>query len=62
VIKQRLIRVLVYEGDPAWIQETIRRSAVKGSYSCDQGVIKEAVVGDFLEPVITLETLDLGNG
>lgn len=53
--RQRLIRVLVYEGTPEWIQETVKRNAVKGSFSCQAGVIKEAVVGDFLEPVITQE-------
>jgi len=51
-MKQRLIRVLVYEGPPEWIQECLQRRGVKGSYTVSRGVIKEAIVGDFLEEVI----------
>lgn len=51
--KQRVIRVLVYEGTPEWIQETMKRNAVKGSHVLPNGnCIKEAIIGDFLEEVI----------
>ncbi len=50
-IKQRLVRVLVYEGTPEWIQDCMKRRGVKGSYTVPQGVIKEAIVGDFLEDI-----------
>jgi len=53
--KQRMIRVLIYEGTTEWIQDCIMRRNVKGSYSVPQGVIKEAIVGDFLEEVLTRE-------
>ena len=49
---QRLIRVLVYEGQPEWIQECLTKRGVKGSMTVSRGVIKEAVVGDFLEEVL----------
>lgn len=51
-MKRRLIRVLVYEGPAEWIQDCLKRRGVKGSYTVLQGVIKEAIVGDFLEEVI----------
>ena len=41
---QRLIRVLVYEGTPEWIADTLAHNGVKGSYTCPNGVIREAVV------------------
>jgi len=50
--KQRYIRVLVYEGSPEWIEDCIKRRGVKGSYVCPAGVIKEAVIGDFLETLL----------
>lgn len=46
----RLIRVLVYEGSETWINDCRMRMAVKGSYVCPNGVIREAVIGDFIEP------------
>lgn len=53
---QRLIRVLVYEGSPEWIQETLKRRGVKGSHTLPNGcVIKEAIVGDFIEEVLKVE-------
>lgn len=53
-MKQRLIRVLVYEGPSKWIQACIENRGVKGSYRTPQGgVIKEAIVGDFLEDVLS---------
>ena len=51
-MKQRLIRVLVYEGTSEWIQDCLKRRSLKGSYVCPNGVIKEAIVGDFLEEII----------
>lgn len=51
-MKQRLIRVLVYEGTSEWIQDCLKRRGLKGSYVCPNGVIKEAIVGDFLEEII----------
>lgn len=55
-MKQRLIRVLVYEGSPEWIAEALAKRGVKGSYVTPRGVIKEAIVGDFLEEVIEDKT------
>ena len=54
-MKQRLVRVLVYEGPPEWIADCIARRGVKGSYVCPQGVIKEAIIGDFLDTLVPLE-------
>lgn len=54
-MRQRLIRVLVYEGPSEWIADCIARRGVKGSYVCPQGVIKEAIVSDFLETILPLE-------
>lgn len=51
-MKQRLIRVLVYEGTPEFIADALKCRGVKGSHNCGNGVIKEAVVGDFLETVL----------
>lgn len=50
--KQRLIRILVYEGTPEWIQGVLEQRGVKGSFRCPIGTIKEAIIGDFLEEVI----------
>ena len=50
--QQRLIRVLVYEGTPAFIQRCLADRGVKGSHNVGDGVIKEAIVGDFLEEVV----------
>ena len=50
--QQRLIRVLVYEGTPECIQRCLADRGVKGSHNIGGGVIKEAIVGDFLEEVI----------
>ena len=52
-MKQRWIRILVYEGTPEWIQMNIEKRGVKGSYHAGpNGSIKEAIVGDFLEEVV----------
>ena len=51
-MKQRLIRVLVYEGSPEWIALCLKQRAVKGSYRAGAGIIKEAIIGDFFEEVI----------
>lgn len=52
-MKQRLIRVLVYEGTPEWIQTCLETRGVKGSYQPGNfGVIKEAIIGDFLAEVV----------
>ena len=49
---QRLIRVLVYEGPPRFIQKALANRAVKGSHVGNDGIIKEAIVGDFLEEIL----------
>ena len=51
-MKQRLIRVLVYEGTPEFIQGCLTRRWLKGSYCLSNGVIREAIVGDFLETIL----------
>ena len=50
---KRLIRILVYEGTDDFIQQALRDRGVKGSHTVRCGVIKEAIVGDFLEDVVT---------
>lgn len=45
----RLIRVLVYEGTPVALQDSLRYRAVKGSFHTGKVLIREAIVGDFLE-------------
>ena len=47
----RVIRVLEYVGEREWVEDTLARNAVKGSWSCTRGMIREAVVGDFPEVV-----------
>lgn len=49
---QRLIRVLVYEGSPERIAEALRQRGIKGSYEINDLLIREAIVGDFLETLI----------
>ena len=56
--QQRLIRVLVYEGTPAFIQRCLADRGVKGSHNVGGGVIKEAIVGDFLEEVLNRVTTE----
>ena len=53
----RLIRVLVYEGSPQWIQYCLATHAVKGSYTVPNGFIREAIVGDFLEEILEKDEL-----
>jgi bacterioferritin (cytochrome b1) len=59
-MKQRLIRVLVYEGTPEFIQDQLLNRGVKGSRVFNGNMIKEAIVGDFLSEVLdtTIETHD----
>ena len=54
-MRQRLIRILVYEGEADWIQQTLKNNSVKGSHTCSKGCIKEAFVGDFLETLVPLQ-------
>lgn len=46
---QRLIRVLVYEGSPEKIATALKHRGVKGSCKLDNLLIREAILGDFLE-------------
>jgi hypothetical protein len=46
---QRLIRVLVYEGSPEQIAAVLKNRWVKGSYKLEHLLIREAILGDFLE-------------
>ena len=48
-MRQRLIRVLVYEGPPEFIAKSLANRSVKGSHSVGNCLIREAIVGDFLE-------------
>lgn len=50
-MRQRLIRVLVYEGTPEWIAKALADRGIKGSRKSRDGNIREAIVGDFLEVV-----------
>ena len=52
---QRFIRVLVYEGTPARIAESIEKRGVKGSRVMQDLTIREAVLGDFLETIESVE-------
>jgi hypothetical protein len=46
----RLIRILVYEGGPGALQDVLQQRSVKGSYRIGNKVlIREAILGDFLE-------------
>lgn len=56
-MRQRLIRVLVYEGTPEFIQNQMKTRGVKGSVVIcgNTGLIREAIVGDFLETLIPVE-------
>lgn len=48
--RQRLIRVLVYEGEPEWLSNVLEKRGVKGSMQTfGDNIIREAIVGDFLE-------------
>ena len=51
-MKQRLTRILIYEGSSAWIQSCLEDRGVKGSQRMGNGLIKEAIVGELLEEVI----------
>ena len=57
-MKQRLIRVLVYEGTPEWIQDVLARRGLKGSRVLPHGTIKEAIIGDFHEEVVERKVED----
>jgi hypothetical protein len=62
MLKQRLIRVLVYEGTPEEIQDSLKRRSVKGSFHPRQGCsIREAIVGDFLETLIPINEIEDGH-
>lgn len=39
--RQRVVRVLVYEGDPRWIEATLNNNTVKSQWSCPNGAITE---------------------
>ncbi len=46
----RLIRILVYEGEPGALQAVLAMRGVKGSHRIgDKVLIREAILGDFLE-------------
>lgn len=47
----RVIRVLEYTGGREWVESTLERRHVKGTWTCANGMIREAVVGDFPEVV-----------
>jgi hypothetical protein len=47
--------VLVYEGTPEFIQQCLTRRGLKGSVCLPKGIIREAIVGDFLETLIPVE-------
>ena len=50
----RLIRVLVYEGSAEWINHSMRNRGVKGSRTLGVDTcIREAIIGDFIEPFDT---------
>ena len=46
-MKQRLIRVLVYEGTPEFIQICLKGRWVKKSLGLQDGIIREKIVGHF---------------
>lgn len=44
----RVLRILEYEGPREWIEETLRRRAVKKEYRIGaHSTIREAIVGEF---------------
>ena len=46
-MKQQLIRVLVYEGTPEFIQLCLKGRWVKKSLGFQDGIIREKIVGHF---------------
>lgn len=44
-------RMSLYEGTSEWINSCLKSRGVKGSYTTQFGVIKEAIIGDFLEQI-----------
>lgn len=46
-MKQQLIRVLVYEGTPEFIQTCLKGRWVKKSLGFQDGIIREKIVGHF---------------
>ena len=51
-VKQRLIRVLVYEGTPQFIEDCLYERQVRKSVLFPDGIIREAIVGDFPETIL----------
>jgi len=47
----RMTRILIYEGTAEWVNSCLRNRGVKGSQSLDNGIIKEAIIGDFMEEI-----------
>lgn len=47
----RVIRVLEYVGPRQWVEHSLEKRHVKGTWRCNAGVIQEAIVGDFPEDV-----------
>jgi hypothetical protein len=50
----RVIRILVYEGDPKWIEETMKRNSVKQFIQIKNNTITEALIG-YQYPTVTDE-------
>ena len=60
----RLIRVLVYEGSQEELNKVLRLRGVKGSHTIPIGngvLIREAILGDFLEEFDTILKCDGDN-
>ena len=44
----RVLRILEYEGPREWVEETLKRRAIKGEHKLGAySVIKEAILGEF---------------
>jgi hypothetical protein len=42
----RILRIIEYEGSRKWVDLQIASRHMKGTWSCDNGVIREAIIGE----------------
>lgn len=50
----RVLRLIEYVGDREWVESSLERRQIKGSWICPNGTIREAIVGDF--PMVVGDT------
>lgn len=47
----RVIRLIEYVGDREWVESSLDRRQIKGTWIAPRGTIREAIIGDFPEVV-----------